>query len=191
MNKNQDSQTSIRNSQSLPLLQPKPAARAIGQVNLSPRTIELTREVAKAYLAAQGWSQEQLKLDEYQQLLDRVVLDIAGCALLDGLTSLYGRNTAVSHWAWFQDPVEAGAFCSVLMSCGYQVLDVLPFRSDGQSLVHFTHVGPLVFDKLCNRTIFLTRQALSSGGFYDGWVVQDDAASHSACEHGLHQLAVR
>lgn len=157
-------------------------------LNVLPRTAELARSVAIAYLAVQGWTQAELKLDEYDQLVERVSLDIAGYALLDGLTPAHGRNVALKHWAWFADCVDAGAFCSVLKSCGYQVLNMLPIDTGSEHLVHFAHMDRCHFEGLCERTIFLTRQALSSGGFYDGWHTQYEGVSIAACAHGFHRL---
>ncbi len=159
------------------------SAATTGPVNVLLPTTELAQEVAAAYLFAQGWTRALLKLDEYDQLVERLSLDIVA---YHHLTPVQGQDLAVKHWAWFADRHDGASFCSVLKACSYQVLDMLPIGDSSEHLVHFAHVGRCQLDDLCSHTIFLARQALSSGGLYDGWLTHYEGGSLAACVRGFH-----
>jgi hypothetical protein len=158
------------------------SAAKTGPVIVLLPTGELAQEVAAAYLAAQGWTRALLKLDEYDQLVERLSLDIVA---YHHLMPVQGQDLAVTHWAWFAERYDCASFCSVLRACSYQVLDMAPIGDSSEHLAHFAHVGRCQLDDLCSHTMFLARQALSSGGLYDGWHTQYEGMSLSACVRGF------
>ena len=183
MNKNYKSESIVR-------IRHTPSGGTAGaeeELSFPPRTTELVRNVAEAYLAVQGLTQEHLKLDEHDQLVHRVSLDLAGSALVEAVTSPRNRNIVVTHWAWFAASEDASVFSSVLRSCGFQVLRQFGIGAGEEHLVHFTHRVNFRFDTLCARTVFLTRQALSTGGLYDGWHVEYEGERIAAYEHELYR----
>lgn len=178
MDKNLRSTSHGERAQAIPL------AATTEPVNVLLPTTELAQDVAAAYLAGKGWTRAQLKLDEYDQLVERLSLDIIA---YHHLTPVQGQDLAVTHWAWFAERHECASFCSVLKACSYQVLDMVPIGDSSEHLARFAHVGRCQLDDLCSHTMFLARQALSSGGLYDGWHTQYEGLSLSACVRGFQR----
>lgn len=156
-----------------------------GAVSLPPPVTMAIRAFAEAYLAAKGFLPEEEEEFDGDDLVNRVSLDIAGCALLEGAAGVRGRNVAVSHCAFFTDQVDAGAFCSAVQFHGYEVLALTATGVRNEHVVTFSHLDKFDYDNLCQRTIFLFRQALAYGGAYVGWQVKYGEFSVGARDQGL------
>lgn len=148
-----------------------------GAVKMPPHTTTAIRTAAEVYLAVKGHLREEDEELDGEDLVNRVSVDLAACAFLEGRAGVRGRNVAVSHWAVFADQVDAGAFCSSLQFYGYEVFDLRATGVRNEVVVHFSHLDTFGYDNLCQRTVFLFRQALASGGAYAGWQVKYGAFS--------------
>jgi hypothetical protein len=150
----------------------------VGDVEMVSVPVEHGNEkyelTAIEFLADEGVVRTPTNRGTYDELLGQVNTDLQLIEMIGSKGSDLSVRTDVEHWAYFRSSFSASHFTQTLLSKGFQVREVYK-NNDMQTVVKFAHAGNLELPDIGKKTIWLTIQASTFKGRYDGWEVTTDA----------------
>lgn len=109
------------------------------------------------------WEELYPSLDDWQIIRDLKVLDT-----LSDNDDENEIEREVLHWALFNSEPGAKEFSSWVEEKNY-TLKSTDYDDEEQYVVHFTHVGTMVFGDISTHSIHINRKVSELEGEYDGW----------------------